>query len=178
MEGADEASREDGIGAKATAGRLVPCVSRSWHCSFPIAGHGEREIFGLSAACRAAIVGNYKWGARSSGRKPEAAYGLNARLTVGLQAMHVARGRSRGAARPGAAMVCFFGLNPTRMHVVTRFSDKYEAMCTAENGWSVQEAGMAQLDGIVGSVVANADRSSKGITKQLASFFAQQGWKQ
>ena len=75
-------------------------------------------------------------------------------------------------------MVCFFGLNPTRMHVVTHFSDKYEAMCTAENGWSVQEAGMAQLDDIVGSVVANADRTSKGITKQLASFFAQQGWKQ
>jgi hypothetical protein len=26
--------------------------------------------------------------------------------------------------------------------------------------------------------MANADRTSKGITKQLASFFAQQGWKQ
>ena len=28
------------------------------------------------------------------------------------------------------------------------------------------------------SVVADADRASKGITKQLASFFAQQGWTQ
>ena len=28
------------------------------------------------------------------------------------------------------------------------------------------------------SVVADADRASKGITKQLAAFFAQQGWTQ
>ena len=40
------------------------------------------------------------------------------------------------------------------MHVVTHLSDKYEAMRTAENGWSIQEAGMAQLDDIVGSVMA------------------------
>lgn len=47
----------------------------------------------------------------------------------------------------------FVWLNPTRMHVVTHLSDKYEAMRTPENGWSVQEAGMAQLDDIVGSVM-------------------------
>jgi arylsulfatase A-like enzyme len=47
----------------------------------------------------------------------------------------------------------FLWLNPTRMHVVTHLSDKYEAMRTAENGWSEQEAGMAQLDDVVGSVV-------------------------
>ena len=39
------------------------------------------------------------------------------------------------------------------MHVVTHLSDKYEAMRNAENGWSEQEAGMAQLDDIVGSVM-------------------------
>jgi len=39
----------------------------------------------------------------------------------------------------------FLWLNPTRMHVVTHLSDKYENMRTPENGWSVQEAGMAQL---------------------------------
>jgi len=47
----------------------------------------------------------------------------------------------------------FLWLNPTRMHVVTHLSDKYQKMRTAENGWSIQEAGMAQLDDIVGSVM-------------------------
>jgi arylsulfatase A-like enzyme len=47
----------------------------------------------------------------------------------------------------------FLWLNPTRMHVVTHLSDKYEKMRTPENQWSVEEAGMAQLDDIVGSVM-------------------------
>jgi len=47
----------------------------------------------------------------------------------------------------------FLWLNPTRMHVVTHVSPKYEAMRTAENGWSIQEAGMAQLDDDVGMVM-------------------------
>jgi arylsulfatase len=47
----------------------------------------------------------------------------------------------------------FLWLNPTRMHVVTHLSPKYEAMRNSENGWSIEEAGMAQLDDIVGSVM-------------------------
>jgi arylsulfatase len=47
----------------------------------------------------------------------------------------------------------FVWLNPTRMHVVTHLSDKYNKMRNSENGWSEQEAGMAQLDDIVGSVM-------------------------
>jgi len=47
----------------------------------------------------------------------------------------------------------FIWLNPTRMHVVTHLSEKYEKMRTPHNGWSVEEAGMAQLDDIVGSVM-------------------------
>ena len=47
----------------------------------------------------------------------------------------------------------FLWLNPTRMHVVTHLSEKYEKMRTPENGWSIQEAGMAQLDDVVGSVM-------------------------
>ena len=47
----------------------------------------------------------------------------------------------------------FLWLNPTRMHVVTHLSEKYENTRTPENGWSIQEAGMAQLDDIVGSVM-------------------------
>jgi len=47
----------------------------------------------------------------------------------------------------------FLWLNPTRMHVVTHLSDKYEKMRTPQNGWSISEAGIAQLDDIVGSVM-------------------------
>ena len=47
----------------------------------------------------------------------------------------------------------FVWLNPTRMHIVTHLSPKYEAMRTAENGWSEEEAGMAQLDDEVGLVM-------------------------
>jgi len=47
----------------------------------------------------------------------------------------------------------FVWLNPTRMHIVTHLSPKYEAMRNSENGWSIEEAGMAQIDDIVGSVM-------------------------
>src|SRR5262245_18575376 len=47
----------------------------------------------------------------------------------------------------------FVWLNPTRMHVVTHLSEKYQSMRNAENGWSVSEAGFAQLDDIVGAVM-------------------------
>jgi arylsulfatase A-like enzyme len=47
----------------------------------------------------------------------------------------------------------FVWLNPTRMHIVTHLSPKYEAMRNSENGWSEQEAGMAQLDDDVGIVL-------------------------
>jgi arylsulfatase A-like enzyme len=47
----------------------------------------------------------------------------------------------------------FLWLNPTRMHVITHLSDKYEAMRTPESGWGTEEAGMAQLDDIVGAVM-------------------------
>jgi arylsulfatase len=47
----------------------------------------------------------------------------------------------------------FLWLNPTRMHVVTHLSPKYEGMRNSQNGWSIEEAGMAQLDDIVGAVM-------------------------
>jgi len=47
----------------------------------------------------------------------------------------------------------FLWLNPTRMHVITHLSEKYQSLRTTENGWSIEEAGMAQLDDIVGSVM-------------------------
>jgi len=56
--------------------------------------------------------------------------------------------KARGANKP-----FFLWLNPTRMHVVTHLSEKYQKMRTPENGWSIQEAGMAQLDDTVGAVM-------------------------
>ena len=47
----------------------------------------------------------------------------------------------------------FLWLNPTRMHVVTHLSPKYEAMRNSKNGWTEQEAGMAQLDDNVGAIM-------------------------
>jgi len=47
----------------------------------------------------------------------------------------------------------FVWLNPTRMHVFTYLSPKYQALQTPENGWSIQEAGMVQFDDIIGSVM-------------------------
>jgi arylsulfatase len=51
----------------------------------------------------------------------------------------------------------FVWLYPTRMHVITHLSDKYAKMQTPENGWYTYEAGMAQLDDIVGSVMKKLD---------------------
>jgi len=53
----------------------------------------------------------------------------------------------------------FVWLNPTRMHVVTHLSPKYEALRNSKNGWSEQEAGMAQLDDVVGSVMQHLKQS-------------------
>jgi len=47
----------------------------------------------------------------------------------------------------------FLWLNPTRMHVVTHLSEKYQKMRNSENGWSEEEAGMAQLDDDIGIVM-------------------------
>jgi arylsulfatase len=47
----------------------------------------------------------------------------------------------------------FLWLNPTRMHVTTHLSPKYEALRNSKNQWSLQEAGMAQLDDDIGLVM-------------------------
>src|SRR6202163_2767387 len=47
----------------------------------------------------------------------------------------------------------FLWLNPTRMHIVTHLSPKYEALRNSKNGWTIHEAGMAQLDDDVGTVM-------------------------
>src|SRR3990172_8759385 len=47
----------------------------------------------------------------------------------------------------------FVWYNPTRMHVITHLSPKYQGMRNAENGWSIEEAGMAQMDDCIGAVM-------------------------
>jgi arylsulfatase A-like enzyme len=47
----------------------------------------------------------------------------------------------------------FIWMNPTRMHIVTHLSEKYESMRNAQNGWSIEEAGMAQMDDDIGAVL-------------------------
>ena len=47
----------------------------------------------------------------------------------------------------------FLWLNPTRMHIVTHLSPKYQGLRNSKNDWSIQEAGMAQLDDDVGIVM-------------------------
>jgi len=57
----------------------------------------------------------------------------------------------------------FIWLNPTRMHVFTHLAPKYEALRNSENNWTIQEAGMAQFDDIIGSVMKQLD--AMGIAK-------------
>ena len=47
------------------------------------------------------------------------------------------------AHKDGKPFFCW--INPTRMHIVTHLSPKYTALENSENGWSEEEAGMAQL---------------------------------
>jgi arylsulfatase A-like enzyme len=56
----------------------------------------------------------------------------------------------------------FLWLNPTRMHIVTHLSPKYEAMRNSTNGWSIHEAGMAQLDDDIGLVMKKLEDMGVG----------------
>ncbi len=47
----------------------------------------------------------------------------------------------------------FIWLNPTRMHIFTFLSDKYKAQMNSDTNYGLEEAGMMQLDDIVGGVM-------------------------
>jgi arylsulfatase len=64
----------------------------------------------------------------------------------------------------------FVWLNTTRMHVFTFLSPKYQAMMTPENGWYTEEAGMAQLDDLVGSVMKHL--KDMGVDKDTILVFS------
>ena len=47
----------------------------------------------------------------------------------------------------------FVWMNPTRVHVISHLSPKYQAKLTPENGWYLEEGVMSQLDDVVGGVM-------------------------
>jgi len=47
----------------------------------------------------------------------------------------------------------FAWINPSRMHVVTHLSEHYDNLRTPENGWTIYEAGMVEVDDGVGRVM-------------------------
>ena len=51
----------------------------------------------------------------------------------------------------------FIWMNPTRMHVFTHLAPKYTKMRNADNDWTIQEAGMAQFDDVIGGVMKELD---------------------
>jgi arylsulfatase A-like enzyme len=51
----------------------------------------------------------------------------------------------------------FIWMNPTRMHVFTHLAAKYEDLRNPENMWTIEEAGMAQFDDIIGDVMKQLD---------------------
>jgi arylsulfatase A-like enzyme len=55
----------------------------------------------------------------------------------------------------------FVWLNPTRMHIFTHLSPKYEAL-EGSNNYGVHEAGMAEFDDIVGSVMKKLEEMGVG----------------
>jgi arylsulfatase A-like enzyme len=86
----------------------------------------------------------------------------------------------------------FIWLNPTRMHVFTHLSPEYEAMRTPQNGWGIEEAGMAQFDDIIGDVmkkleemgvadntivVVTTDNGTEGFTWPDGGTTPFKGWK-
>ena len=47
----------------------------------------------------------------------------------------------------------FLWMNPTRAHVISHLSPKYQAKLTPENGWYLEEGVMSQLDDVVGGLM-------------------------
>lgn len=51
----------------------------------------------------------------------------------------------------------FLWVNPARMHVYTHLSDKYKKMMTPQNNRTIQEAGMKEMDDMVGALLKKLD---------------------
>ena len=119
----------------------------SVECGWPaqhgsLVGHGRRTI---RPTCRA--------GARSASRRSRTpARFIPKRMeTVDDEIRDFALKFIDKAKKDDKPFFCW--LNPTRMHIVTHLSEKYGKMRNSENGWSEEEAGMAQLDDDIGLVM-------------------------
>ncbi len=63
----------------------------------------------------------------------------------------------------------FAWINPSRMHIVTHLSDHYDGLRNSENGWGVYEAGMVEVDDLVGDVMSFLE--TNGITENTIVVF-------
>lgn len=63
----------------------------------------------------------------------------------------------------------FVWLNPSRMHGITHLNEYYDNTRTPENGWSVYEAGMLEVDDTVGKVMNYLE--TKGIKENTIVVF-------
>ena len=71
------------------------------------------------------------------------------------------------AKKDGKPFFCW--LNPTRMHIVTHLSEKWNATRNSENGWSEEEAGMAQLDNDIALVLQKLKAMGEDTTRSSSS---------
>lgn len=81
-----------------------------------------------------------------------------------LEKMFAFMDKSKNANKP-----FFIWHNPSRMHVFTHLSDKYRKLMNPKTGYYVEEAGMSQLDDIVGSVMQKLEEM--GIAKNTILIF-------
>jgi len=63
----------------------------------------------------------------------------------------------------------FVWLNPSRMHVVTHLSEHYDDLRNSENGWTIYEAGMVEVDDGVGRVMSFLEEN--GLTENTIVMF-------
>ena len=63
----------------------------------------------------------------------------------------------------------FAWINPSRMHVITHLNEHYDSTRTPENGWSIYEAGMLEVDDTVGKVMTFLEEN--GITDNTIVVF-------
>ena len=94
------------------------------------------------------MAGHVNWHADSIGAK----YNMETFDDVSLQDTFDFMDKAKKAGKP-----FFVWHNTTRMHVWTFLSEKYRALMNAETNYGIYEAGMAQLDDIVGSIMKKLD---------------------
>lgn len=113
---------------------------------------GPRNVIHSYATDRDDATEEPRWGKVGKQRIEDAGPLPPERMkTVDTEFLDATKGFMKKAKEEGKPF--FVWLNPTRMHVYTHLSERYANMRTAENSWYTYEAGMAQLDDIVGGVL-------------------------